>query len=153
MWLEGGKRSGVVFCHVQSGGQDATSASVLQSDSGSNPGGGDSSNTSPSSSNNTSSNGSSDSGKAKKSGFPVWAGALIAVLVILVVAVVASYVIWRKCAARREMRKQEQFADGTFPHTMCAPHTRTTTITHSCTVNLNHCRHPGPRSLLEMSWL
>ena len=54
-----------------------------------------------------------------KKGFPLWAGAVVAVVVVALVALVAAYFIWRKFAARKELREQEMGSSGYFTNTMC----------------------------------
>lgn len=121
----------LVNVYKSRGNFDATSASVVSSGPGSG-----SSNASPPDGGNPASNGNngsnnsppsnptgspvvaSGSGKGSKKGFPVWAAALVAVLVILLVALVASYFIWRKCAATRELRNQHHLQGNGYPHNM-----------------------------------
>lgn len=121
----------IVNVYKSSGNFDATSASVVSSGSGSSssnasppnganpaPNGNNGSNDSPASNPTGSPVVASGSGKGSKKGFPVWAAALVALLVILLVALVASYFIWRKCAATRELRNQDHLQGGGYPHSM-----------------------------------
>lgn len=111
----------IVNVYKASGNQDATSASVVESNTNSASKGSNSDSTmqpSDSGANNASPDSSSGSGTSSKKGFPVWAGVLVAILVLLVVAIIASYLIWRKCAARREIKEQGELQAGSFPHSM-----------------------------------